>query len=81
MLDNRPFDSFGVGFYAYNWSSALEETLDPLLPLDSEKGLEAYYNFAVTPWFILTADLQVVDPGKARFATTTVVALRAKLSF
>jgi porin len=81
MLDNRPYDSFGIGFYSYSWSRALEETLDPLLPLDDEKGLEIYYNFALTPWFILTADLQVIDPGKADFATETVAALRGKVSF
>jgi porin len=81
MLDNRPYDSFGIGFYYYSWSRALEETLDPFLPLDDEKGLEIYYNFALTPWFILTADLQVIDPGKADFATETVAALRAKVSF
>lgn len=81
MFDNRPYDSFGIGFYYYNWSQALEETLDPLLPLHNEKGLEIYYNFAVTPWFMLTADLQVIDPGKADFATETVAALRAKFTF
>jgi porin len=52
-----------------------------LIPLDNEKGLEIYYNFAITPWFLLTADLQVIDPGKANFATETVTAPRAKLSF
>jgi porin len=78
---NRPYDGFGIGFYYYNWSRALDQTLDPLIPLDSEKGLELYYNFALTPWFILTADLQVIDPGKANFATETVAGLRAKLSF
>jgi porin len=81
MFANRPYDAFGVGFYYYNWSRALEETIDPLLPLDDEKGLEIYYNFAITPWFILTADLQVIDPGKANFATETVAALRAKFTF
>ncbi|MCT0198602.1 carbohydrate porin [Synechococcus sp. CS-1325] len=81
MFVNRPYDGFGVGFYYYNWSQALEATLDPLLPLDNEKGLEIYYNFALTPWFILTADLQLIDPGKADFAIETVAALRAKFTF
>jgi porin len=81
MFANRPCDGFGIGFFYYNWSNALEITLDPFVPLDSEKGLEVYYNFALAPWFILTADLQVIDPGKANFATETVAALRAKLSF
>jgi len=81
MFQNRPYDSFGVGFYYYKWAGDLDETLDPLLPLDSEKGLEIFYNLAVTPWFILTADLQWIDPGKANFATETVAGLRGKISF
>jgi hypothetical protein len=40
-----------------------------------------YYKFAVTPWFILTADLQWIDPGKANFASETVAGLRAKFTF
>jgi porin len=81
MFRNRPYDGFGIGFYTYTWSSDLEQTIDPLIPLDGEKGLEVYYNFAVTPWFILTADLQWIDPGKANFANETVAGLRAKFSF
>ncbi|EDY37178.1 carbohydrate-selective porin, OprB family [Cyanobium sp. PCC 7001] len=81
MFENRPYDSFGVGFYYYSWSGALDAALDPFIPLDAEKGLEIYYNFAVTPWFILTADLQVINPGRTNFATETVAALRAKFTF
>ncbi|MFM7641454.1 MAG: carbohydrate porin [Cyanobium sp.] len=81
MFANRPYDGFGIGFYYYSWSQALEDTIDPLVLLDDEKGLEIYYNFAVTPWFILTADLQVIDPGKSNFASETVAALRAKFIF
>lgn len=81
MFRNRPYDGFGIGFYTYTWSSDLEQAIDPLIPLDGEKGLEVYYNFAVTPWFILTADLQWIDPGKANFANETVAGLRAKFSF
>jgi len=81
MFANRPYDSFGIGVYYYNWSKALEDTIDPLLPLDNEKGLEIYYSFAITPWFILTADLQIIDPARANFATETVVGLRGKVTF
>jgi porin len=81
MFRNRPNDGFGIGFYSYNWSSDLEQTIDPLVPLDAENGLEVYYKFAVTPWFILTADLQWIDPGKANFASETVAGLRAKFTF
>jgi porin len=81
MFANRPYDSFGIGVYYYNWSKALEDTIDPFLPLDNEKGLEIYYSFAITPWFILTADLQIIDPARSNFATATVAGLRGKITF
>jgi porin len=81
MFANRPYDSFGIGVYYYNWSNALEDTIDPFLPLDNERGLEIYYSFAITPWFILTADLQIIDPARATFATETIAALRGKITF
>ena len=81
MFANRPYDSFGIGVYYYNWSKALEDTIDPFLPLDNEKGLEIFYSFAITPWFILTADLQIIDPARSNFATATVAGLRGKITF
>ncbi len=43
-----------------------------MLPLDGEKGTWLYDKFAVTPRLILTADRQVIDPGKANFVTEPV---------
>ena len=31
--------------------------------LDDELGFEAYYNFAVTPWFQVSADVQYIEQG------------------
>ncbi len=71
----------GIGFYPYNWSSDLEQTRDPLVPLGAEKGLEVSCKLAVTRWLILTADLQWIDPGKANVASETVAGLRAQVRF
>jgi porin len=45
-------------------------------------GVEAYYNAEITPWFHVTADLQVVEPALRDIASTAFLAgLRAKISF
>jgi porin len=38
-----------------------------------------FYNIAVTPFFYLTADLQIIDPGSGRFDTAVVPGIRGKL--
>jgi hypothetical protein len=51
----------------------VDAPVDLSIPLNrrSEGGIEAFYNFAITPWLRLSADLQVIDPwnpGKSRAA-------------
>ena len=46
-------------------SSDLEDALTGLLRIRDEHGLEIFYNFAVTPWASLGADLQVIKPSLA----------------
>ena len=47
-------------------SSDLEDALTGLLRIRDEQGLEIFYNFAVTPWSSLGADLQVIKPVLVR---------------
>ena len=49
--------------------------------LDSEVGLEAYYNFAITPWLQVTADFQWVDPGIAATDDAFVLGTRIFVMF
>jgi len=63
------------------------------VPLTVRAGLEAYYNFAITPWMKLTPDIQVVrggqkdklvstiPPVKQSIDAATVVGLRLQLVF
>ncbi|NQT11977.1 MAG: carbohydrate porin, partial [Planctomycetes bacterium] len=44
------------------------------------QGVELYYNAAVTPWFHLTADLQIVEPAAVANDTAVVVGIRGKMS-
>lgn len=77
LIPGRDRDRFGVGYYYLQLS---DQRLG-LLTDDSEQGVEVFYNVAVTPWFEMTADLQVVD-GAGKFSDTAVVGgLRARIIF
>ncbi|MGI9240739.1 MAG: carbohydrate porin [Verrucomicrobiales bacterium] len=84
IIPSRPDDSFGIGYYSYNLSDELQGAFSPLGPafsINDEKGVEIYYNLAVTPWFRVTADVQWIDPARAVFPNAWVGGLRASLSF
>jgi porin len=63
LLPGRPNDRFGVGAFIYSYSRELKEAAAPLVTLGDEYGTELFYNFAVTKWFRVTADLQVIAPA------------------
>lgn len=79
-LSSRPLDSFGVGYYYLGLSDDLK-AFPRLLPLGDEQGVELFYNIAVTPWFHLTPDLQVVIPTRDRVDASLLFGLRAKIDF
>jgi Carbohydrate-selective porin, OprB family len=47
----------------------------------SERGVEAFYNLAITPWLRLSADLQVIDPWNPTKSRATYGALRLQIKF
>jgi porin len=53
----RPNDTFGLGYFYYNFSDDLQGAVKPLGKFDDEQGVELFYNVAVTPWFHLGVDL------------------------
>jgi len=64
IIPGRPNDRMGIGAYAMYASDDFKDAslvLNQLL--DDEQGFEAYYNFAVTPWLQISADVQWVDQG------------------
>jgi len=95
VISGRPLDQFGIGYYYMDITSpkftGLLATRE--VPLQSGQGLEAYYNFAITPWMKLTPDIQVVrggqkdklvstiPPVKQSIDAATVVGLRLQLVF
>ncbi len=81
VIPTRPDDSFGIGYYFYNFSDDLQAAVGPVLPFDDEHGLEIYYNLALTPWFHLTADVQWIDPANGNIEDAWVGGLRANVTF
>jgi porin len=43
--------------------------------------VEGFYNFAITPWLRLSADLQIIDPWNPSKQRETVTALRLQTKF
>jgi porin len=88
LLPDRPLDECGLGYY---YSSIRNPTFQQPIPgissfLRDEWGFEAYYKVALTPWFLLTPDIQVVGPAQIREAATgkvvglaTVLGIRLRL--
>jgi len=77
----RPQDSFGVGVYRYNLSDLLQAALRPNTSFSHESAGEAYYNYQVTPWLHVTADLQYIKPATSGFKNALVAALRTQIRF
>ena len=76
-LRRREADSFGIGWYYGGASSELGPFFNP----NDGSGVELFYNIAVTPWFHLTPDLQIIDGGIRAADTAVVFGLRGNLSF
>ncbi|HTI50506.1 MAG TPA: carbohydrate porin [Planctomycetaceae bacterium] len=77
-IRSRENDTIGIGYYHLGVSNL------PILTLHgfgAEDGVELFYNAAITPWFHVTPDLQILDPAQSHTATAVLVGIRARLSF
>jgi porin len=97
LIPGRGLDRFGIGYY---YTSVTNPTLQvPIVGTKSflrdEWGFEAFYNVALTPWLLLTPDVQVIGPaqnhpigrsrlglpviGQESIGTATVLGVRLQL--
>jgi porin len=61
VIPGREHDRYGFGFYYIDISNPkLQGPFRTAKLLRDEYGFEAFYNFAITPWLLLTPDIQVV---------------------
>lgn len=77
-IRGRESDTIGIGYYHLGVSklSVLKS-----LGFGDEDGVELFYNAAVTPWFHVTPDLQIIDPSQSKNSTAILVGIRGRLSF
>jgi porin len=80
MNASRPADSMGVAWFHTSLTSNFKQLVSPVFTLHDVSGFETYYNAAITPWFHLTADLQVVEPADVNKDTALVLGLRANFN-
>lgn len=80
-IASRPLDRFGLGYFYFKPSDALIRGLEPVVELGSEQGAEAFYTLAITRNFLVTANLQLVDPATRINSTAIVGGLRTSLRF
>jgi porin len=82
LIPGRRLDRFGVAYFRYAFSDQLTDGLRLFgLNIGDEHGGELFYNAAVTPWFRLTGDLQIIAPGSQRRDPALFTGLRAHLQF
>ncbi len=81
FVHGRERDSIGVGYFYSGLSGNCKRLLAPVLPVDDLQGVELYYKATITPWFHLTADLQIIEPAVVATDTVIVFALRANMHF
>jgi porin len=80
LIPGRSRDNWGVGYYYAAPSTDLKDSLESTLTIRDEQGWEIFYNFAVTPWLGLGADVQIINPSLAN-DTAVFSGLRAVLKF
>jgi porin len=79
-IPTRDRDTWGIGYYFAN----LSDRINPVFGLNSEQGVELFYNIEVTPWLHVTPDLQcIVNPGGGfgDREPAIVYGLRAQMTF
>jgi len=81
IVPGRPLDTFGIGYFYYDFSRDLRSAVAPLLNIENEQGFEIFYNLAVTPWFRVTGDLQWIDPANGDNDHAWIGGLRASMIF
>lgn len=81
LIRCREQDSIGLGYFYNELSRDFKSLVSSVVPIRNVQGMELYYNAALTPWFHLTADLQVLEDANANDKTSVLPGLRANLRF
>ncbi|MEE4603908.1 MAG: carbohydrate porin [Desulfobacteraceae bacterium] len=80
-LAGRNHDRFGIAYFRYSLSDDLVDGLRPVIRLEDEHGIEAFYDFAVAPWLKITGNLQVIDAALSDNSRSVFLGLRTQVKF
>ncbi len=81
LLRYRKQDRMGIAYFYTELSKDFRKLVKPVVKVEELQGVELYYNAAITPWYHMTADLQIVDNPDTTEDTAVVLGLRAKIDF
>jgi carbohydrate-selective porin OprB len=85
LFKSRNRDEFGVAYAFSDLSSVLKDNINLLTigdrTLQPEHQFEGFYNFHITPWLRLTADLQIIRGVRPRVDTAVVPGARLVMIF
>ena len=60
----------------------MSDNLASFISVDTEQGIEFFYNIEVTPWMHITPDLQyIIDPGGGAYDDAFVFGIRTVMTF
>jgi porin len=80
LIPGRSRDNWGGGYYYDGLSDPLKASLESVMTFRNEPGWELFYNFSVTPWLYLGADLQIIQPALGK-ETAVFSGLRTVIRF
>ena len=61
LMDARPHDRMGVALWWNSLSDNYKDLVAPIAEVQDLYGFEGYYEYQITPWMNLTANLQLVQ--------------------
>ncbi len=80
-IPTRENDRFGIGVFRYSLSNALVDALRPVVRLRDERGIEAFYSLAVSPYVRLNLNVQKISPTTASGKNVTFWKMSTNISF
>ncbi|MBN8509515.1 MAG: carbohydrate porin [Burkholderiales bacterium] len=81
IVPGRPLDTFGVGYFFYDFSDELQDAVAPVGSFKDEQGIEAFYAFVPAPWLRLSAHLQWVNPANGANPSVWLGGVRMRVAF
>jgi porin len=72
LIPGRSLDQCGIGYYySSNKNPTFQRPRVTTSFLQDGWGFEAYYNLALTPWMLITPDIQVIGPSQKQRITVS----------